>query len=223
MLKKLFKDKKTRYRNLILVTLPFVLLIGVFGYLSADALSTLIGGVTGNTNVASDSIDSMDYHLINGATDLQKDLFKELNKAVESGESAEIAKSVVENFVADFYTWTNKAGQNDVGGMYYVYSPNKNNIYNQARNQFYKYVSTYINEYGQDNILEVASVEAEVSDEAREYTIGDMTYESYYVTCNWTYVDHKHFNEKDYYTKEYFEVIKNADGRFEIVQAYGDY
>lgn len=222
MLKKIFKDKKTRYRNLTLVIIPFVLLIGVFGYLSADSISSLIGGVTGESTKASDSIDSMDYHLIRGATSLQKDLFKELDKAVKAGEDAEIAKLVAENFVADFYTWTNKAGQFDVGGMYYVYSPNKTNIYNQARNQFYKYVSTYIDEYGQDNILEVASIEAEIGEEPFDYSIDGNTYEAYGVTCNWTYVNNKGFTEREYRTKEYFTVIKNETGRFEIVQAYGD-
>lgn len=218
---KLFRDKKTRYRNIVLVILPFILLIGVFGYLSADSMMSLIGGISGS-NAAISSIDSMDYHLIKGATDLQKDLFKELDKAVEDGDDLEIAKLVAENYVADFYTWTNKAGQYDVGGMYYVYSPQKNNIYNKARNQFYKYVSTYIEEYGQDNILEVASVEATGTKEDNQLEIDGNLYDSYYITCNWTYVDNKDFTEREYKTEEHFNVIKNNDGRFEIVRAYGD-
>ena len=222
MINKLFRDKKKRYRNLILVLLPLILLIGIFGYLSADSIMSLIGGITGNSNMAIGSIDSMDYHLIKGATDLQKDLFRDLDKAVKNEDDKEIAALVVENFVADFYTWTNKAGQYDVGGMYYVYSPQKNIIYNQARNQFYKYVSKYIEEYGQENVLEVATVEAVCGDEIKEYTIDGKTYQSYYVECNWTYVDNENFTEREYRTKEYFKVIKNDVGRFEIVQAYGD-
>lgn len=222
MINKLFKDKKRRYKNLILIILPFVLLIGIFGYLSADSIMSLIGGVSGNSNSTTSSIDSMDYHLLKGATDLQKDLFKDLDHAIKDGEKSEIAKLVAENYVADFYTWTNKAGQFDVGGMYYVYSPQKTAIYNKARNEFYKYVSKYIEEYGQKNILEVASVEAECDEQSEPYELDGKTYESYFVTCNWTYVDHKDFTEREYRTKEYFNVIVNENGRFEIVQAYGD-
>ena len=222
MIKKLFKDKKYRYRNLILILIPFVLIIGLFCYVSVDSIRTITNTITNKGGQVSESIEEYDYHLINGATDLQKDLFKELGKAVKSEDDRETAMAVAKNFVADFYTWTNKAGQYDVGGMYYVFSPQKSTIYSQARNQFYKYVSTYIEEYGQDNILEVETVEADCGDGPMKYEFGGVTYDAYAVTCNWTYVNHKNFTEKEYRTKEYFTVIKNADGRFEIVQAYGD-
>ena len=222
MIKKLFKDKKYRYRNLILIILPFALLVAFFGYMSADSISSLIGGATSGNKNASSSIESMDYHLINGATNLQKDLFKDLEKAVKSEDDLAIAEAVAKNFVADFYTWTNKAGQFDVGGMYYVYSPQKNTIYNQARNQFYNYVSKYIEKYGQKNILEVSSVEATATKEDEQYSIDGNSYDSYYVTCKWTYVDNKGFTEREYKTEEHFNIIKNNDGRFEIVKAYGD-
>lgn len=222
MLNKLFKNKKNRYKNLILILLPFVILLSVLLCISYNSVKSLSGIKDGSNNKISASIDSMDYHLINNATDLQKDLFKELNKAVKDADDKAIATLVAENFVADFYTWTNKAGQFDVGGLYYVYSPQKTTIYNQARNQFYRYVSKYIEKYGQKNILEVKNVEAQCSDDVSKYEIDGESFDAYYVECNWSYVDHKDFTEKEYRTKEYFTIIKNADGRFEIVQAYGD-
>ena len=224
MFKKLFKDKKVRYRNLVLLIVPFIIVIGVFAYTSFSSIMSILGMATGTQAI--NSIESMDYHLRGNATGLQKDLFKELANAVEKNEEGEkdfeIAELVVKNYVADFYTWSNKNGSYDIGGMYYIYSPSKGNVFNQARNTFYKYVSHYINEYGRENLLEVETIETEVSEETFTYEINGNKYESYYVVANWTYVDHDGFNENKYRTKEYFSVIKNDDGRFEIVQAYGD-
>lgn len=224
MFKKLFKDKKVRYRNLVLLIVPFIVVIAIFAYTSFSSIMSIVGMTTGTQAI--NSIESMDYHLRGNATDLQKDLFKELANAVEKNEEGEndfeIAELVVKNYIADFYTWSNKSGSYDVGGMYYVYSPSRTNIYDRARDNYYKYVSYYINENGQENLLEVESIETEVSDVVGTYTIDGKEYSSYYVISNWNYVDKTNFDEKKYVNKEYFNVIKNDDGRFEIVQAYGD-
>lgn len=224
MLKKLFKDKKKRYRNLILVILPFVILIGVFSFVAYSSASSLAtGGSTGFSN----SIDTMDYHLRNNATDIQEEYFRELSELcsadAETKDKAEIARSVVKNFIADFYTWTNKAGSYDVGGLYYVHSPSKVSIMTNARDGFYKYVTNYIEEYGSENLLEVASVDEITGGESvGEYEYNGVTYDAYYFHATWTYVDHDGFDESKYATSENFLVIENEDGRFEIVQAYGD-
>ncbi len=231
-MKKLFKNPKTRTRNLILVLLPFVILAGICGFIAFKSVKSMSDNASGtSTEAYKDSIDSMDYHLRSNATKLQTELFKDLSKAVESGDEFEIAKLVAENYVADFYTWTNKNGTYDVGGMYYVYSPQKTTIYAQARNTYYKYVSFYINTFGNDELLEVDSIDAEVGDSAKSYEYNGKTYTAYEVTCNWTYKNEDTFKdvskvtEKEatpFVTKEYFLIIKNEDGRFEIVQAYGD-
>ena len=77
MINKLFKDKKKRYLNLVLILLPFVILMGIFGFAafkSAKGISNNVGGEVAFSN----SIDTMDYHLRANATDYQKELFKEL-------------------------------------------------------------------------------------------------------------------------------------------------
>ena len=231
-MKKLFKNPKTRTRNLILVILPFVILAGICGFIAFKSVKSMSDNAAGtSTEAYKDSVDSMDYHLRSNATKLQTELFKELSKAVESGDKFEIAKLVAENYVADFYTWTNKDGTYDVGGMYYVYSPQKTTIYAQARNTYYKYVSFYINTFGSDKLLEVESVDAEVGDSAKAYEYNGKSYTSYEVTCAWTYKNIETFKDVSkvtegeatpFVTKEYFLIIENEDGRFEIVQAYGD-
>ena len=224
MLKKYFNNPKTRYRNLALIILPFILLIGLFGFIAFSSAKGLLGG-----SKLAYSIDSMDYHLRSNATDYQKELFKELSKLCAVEEEAEkdklaIASSVVENYIADFYTWTNKAGSYDVGGLYYVHSPSKGNIYAKARDKFYKYVTHYINEYSSEVLLEVEedSIVIEGSKTKDPYVYNGNNYDAYYFHASWNYVDHEGFNEKTYKSSENFLVIENEDGRFEIVQAYGD-
>lgn len=223
MLKKLFKNKKKRYRNLVLVILPFVILIGVFSFVAYSSAASLTGN--GSSGFSS-SIDTMDYHLRNNATSIQKEYFKELSdlcaESADNRDKTAIASSVVKNFIADFYTWTNKAGSYDVGGLYYVHSPSKTNIMINVRDNFYRYLTNYIEEYGSENLLEVESVEVEGGKTDDKYTYNDKEYESYYFHATWTYVDHDDFDESNYKTAENFLVIENEDGRFEIVQAYGD-
>ncbi len=236
-MKKLFKNPKTRTRNLILVILPFVILAGICGFITFKSIKSMSNNASGtSTEAYKDSIDSMDYHLRSNATKLQTELFKELTKAVDSGDKFEIAKLVAENYVADFYTWTNKDGTYDIGGMYYVYSPQKTTIYAQARNTYYRYLTYYINTYGSENLLEVDSIDAEVDTNSNTYEYDGKTYTSYFVTCTWTYKNEDTFKDlnlqgyadsveedmRTFVNKEYFLIIENEDGRFEIVQAYGD-
>ena len=218
----LFKNPKTRLRNLIIIISFFVLLAVFFVIFSINSLSTTLDAATNDTIDVSEKyvIRSMDYHLRNNATAFQEELFSELKDCIENGSREEIAKSVAENFVADFYTWTNKSGLYDVGGMCYIYGPNKNNMCFQARDYFYHYLNYYIDEYGQSNLLEVESIDSSV--EKREsYAYENSEYDAYFVICNWAYKDNAKFPTDGYYTREYFTVIDH-NGRFEIVEAYGD-
>ena len=228
-MKNIFKNPKTRKRNLILAILPFVILAGICGFIAFKSVSSISGNAQGNSKDSyKDSIDSMDYHLRSNATKYQTELFKDLTKVVEDGsDKYEIARLVAENYVADFYTWSNKDGTYDVGGMYYVYSPQKTAIYTQARNTYYKYVTYYINQFGAKNLLEVENITSTLGDKEGSYEFEGKKYDSYFVTCEWTYKNEDTFKDINmksgdgFVKKEYFTIIEK-DGRFEIVQAYGD-
>ena len=228
-MKKLFKNPKTRKRNLILAILPFVIVAGICGFIAFKSVSSISGNAQGTSKDSyKDSIDSMDYHLRSNATKYQTEHFKDLTKAVEDGsDKYEIARLVAENYVADFYTWSNKDGTYDVGGMYYVYSPQKTTIYTQARNTYYKYVSYYINQFGAKNLLEVENITSTLGDKVGTYEFEGKKYDSYFVTCEWTYKNEDTFKDismksgDGFAKKGYFTIIEK-DGRFEIVQAYGD-
>ena len=242
----LFEDKKKRYLYMLLFMLPFVVAIGIFGFITYKEAKSLLSLATGDTEIKVDyQISSMNYVLRDNATDVQIEYFNELKDAIENnvGSDAEAAGLVCKNFVADFYTWSNKQGQYDVGGLYYIYSGKneadnyKNQLYLQARDGFYKYLNNYISEYGSANLLEVETVEVVKAQECKDaYQVYERTgwiaidedtneevyefvdYEAYEVTCSWAYKQNDKFDTSKYPKKGNFVVILR-DGRFEIVEA----
>lgn len=233
---KLFGNKRVRYRNLILIILPFLLLCGFFGFISYKSAKSLVPSEDSESDYKY-SIESMNYYLRPNATKLQVDYFHELQDLVNDGASnAEIAACVAKNYIADFYTWTNKSGSYDIGGMHYVYSPQKVNIITHCRDSYYKYLTFYINTFGQENMLEVTDVEAVVGETPTTYEIDGKQYEAYYVTCDWTYKNAETFKDilitisnqfetktiDTFITKVFLTIILNENGRFEIVEAIGE-
>lgn len=226
LLNKYFADKKKRPIATLIVILPFIIVMVIFGVGIFNQAKDLIGlaidnGPT-NTNSAY-SINDNSFVLRDSATEIQKQYFAELKDMYENKESVATAQdkviSTVKNYVADFYTWSNKLGQYDVGGMYYVYDPQRETIYIQARDQFYKYLNNYINDYGVENLLEVESVEATVNGSEFKFSIDEQEYSAYKVTANWTYIQKEsNFSTSKYDTKAYFVVINNNE-RYEIIYA----
>ena len=218
---KYFGDKKKRPLATLIVILPFLILIGIFGFKIYQQAKTMIGlasddgGAVAISNAF--SINDNSFVLRDNATDVQKEYFAELKNLYENaGTAEEKAMSTVKNFVADFYTWSNKAGQYDVGGMYYVYAPQRKTIYIQARDQFYKYINNYINQYGKDALLEVESVETTLNGGEFEFDFDEQELSAYKVTATWTYVQKEGgFSTSGYETKAYFVVVNNNE-RFEI-------
>ena len=87
-------------------------------------------------------------------------------------------------------------------------------------------------------MLEVTNVETEVDPNPKVYSLDGKDYECYSVFCRWEYKNEDTFegmnitspNDEgtlwhyvDFATHESFNVIKDEDGRFEIVDAIGDY
>ena len=225
--------------------IPIIVIMCFFGYRAyKDAMSilSLVKDNGAETLVKDDhKITSMNYLLRDNETELQLDLFTQLKNAVEGNAEGiteeQIAELVVMNHVADFYTWTNKLGQYDIGGMYYIPEYSRENAYLKARDGFYQYLNEYIDKYGSENLLEVASVEAsavksdtftykqivkyynlEDDNDFNEYTREDIyKYPSYNVTCKWTYKTDGTFSTSKYPTTQKFKVIYNKDAnRYEI-------
>lgn len=162
------------------------------------------------------------YEISSNATEYQKLIFTELSDVIENeGTPQEYAGSVVKNYVADFYTWSNKKGTYDIGGMQYVYQPEIVNIYNYAKDFFYRDLSYNIQTIGVENLLEVENVEITFSDFNAEIEYNGQMYQSFYVTANWTYVQKEGFDTTGYQTSGEFSLI-DRDGKIEIYRYYGE-
>lgn len=236
--KALFEDKNKRALYVILFILPFLIAIGIFGFVAFKEAKNLIELVQGSSEVSNAyKIESRNYVLRDNATEYQQELFAELKNAieVENADEETIAKLVCENFVADFYTWTNKQGQFDIGGMNYLYVRDyvdgthfKENVYAKARDTFYKYLSNYINTYGASDLLEVENiqvtnckksniilnehVENRQDEEGEWYDYReDHNLDVYQITCMWTYKQTQKFDTSKYATKMNFAVL--GDGQ----------
>jgi len=217
-MKKLFRDKKNRRRNLALVLIPLIVLVVIFGILAFNSAKGIVSSISGSSSY-SNSIESYDYHLRNNPTDLQKQLFSDLKDECNKSEpdEKEIAVLVCKNFVADFYTWSNKNGTTDVGGMEYIHKPTRRYVLLQARRYIYQHLNEYIEQYGSDKLLEVENINVTWADKS-SIEINGKTYDSYNIGLNWSYkAKSGGFDTSKYAKSSGFTVYKNDDGRFEIL------
>lgn len=212
--------RKVKYSRLLIVILPFILLTGVLGCFAIGGIKELLS--SGSRTTYANAIESKEIYLRSNATTLQKELFNNLVNSYKKNDNGEkIAIATVENFVADFYTWTNKQGNYDVGGMYYIYDSKREDFYNYARDTFYKYVATYLDEYN-GQILEVESIlDTQGSLVRTLYEIDGKTYSTYLVTCKWSYKTQDQFKTSKYPTLSNFLVIyDDVKDKYEIVEIY---
>lgn len=223
-IKLLLQDKKKRHLVTLCFILPFLIVIGIFGFkIYKEAKSIMaLAGETGTEAVSSNYSIKMNegkYVLRDNATDIQKTYFGDLKKNYEKNEGTaeDKAANTVKCFVADFFTFSNKVGQYDVGGTQFVFEPQRKNTYIKARDQFYKYLTTYIDKYGADVLLEVESVNATATELPVVYEYEGSGYGAFKVTADWTYVlKDGGFDTSKFDKRANFLVVENGE-KFEIV------
>lgn len=160
------------------------------------------------------------YRSSTTATEYQKEIFKQLDLNLKEGVDAKlIAADIVSNYVADFYTWSNKKGTYDVGGMQYIYQPEIINTYIYAKESYYKDLSHYVDVYGQASLPEVESVTITFSDYNVPVEYNGETYVSFYVTATWTYVAKEGFDTSNLQTSGEFSLVER-NNQIEIYRYY---
>lgn len=203
--------KQLKLAAVILTVVLLLIVCGLFAYimLNGDGDQTINVG------------EEINYKLNSKATDVQKAYFEELKLALNEPTTTPdvVAGIIVKNFIADFYTWSNKQGSFDVGGLQYVYAPNTLYIQTEAKAFFYKDLSHYMNEYGSENLLKVSSINIKYVDPESNFVVGDTSYPSYYVAAEWTYEPNTVFSPEGFQTKAYFSVMVN-NGQFQIYRYF---
>lgn len=131
------------------------------------------------------------YSAPNNPTVYQIEKYNELSTVLSENETdVEIAKAVAVAFAADFYTFSNKTGENDIGGINYFPSEKREAAKNYITFYYYKNYNSIKNQYGEEslpcvkNIVAVEPLESQFTDEEAEHT-----YPSYEVRLNITYED----------------------------------
>ena len=158
------------------------------------------------------------YVIGNNSTSVNKEYFKELNSALEAQDSSETAKAVVKCFITEYYTWTNKDGNYDIGGMQYIFAPKKADFETYSLWNFYEDMDLYIVRYGRNKLIEVSGVQADTPVSC-EFTVenGDekQTFPAYEVHASWTYDRATSMDTQDLQKEAVFTVAENQ-GRWEI-------
>jgi len=157
-----------RISAILLVTLLvsgglFVLQIGmVFGRNSEDEV------VENCLQVEQEKIDELPdvagYILRSNSTEHQLELFEKLVNAhhqfFETSSDEDLknyAAAIVRNFVADFFTLSNKKNRPDVGGLQFFSDEVVDNFRSFAIDEFYLYLNQYIEMFGSESLPTVAS------------------------------------------------------------------
>ena len=177
-------------------------------------------GMTSNTG---QSMKNEVYIIGNNPTDIEKEYFQKLTDALKGGDPKEIAEAVVYNFVTDYFTWTNKDGNYEVGGLQYIFAEKYSKF--EEWNRWYPYgdMDLFIAQYGRDKLIQVK----EITTEAETFRTDDFTVESvdpsvtlpcYQVQVKWTYEDTP-VDTSLFPNRMRFQVVDH-NGRFEIVEFY---
>jgi hypothetical protein len=222
---KVVRKKKSRLNGylilVILATSLITVLLFSFNIFKVASKTTTAEGTT--LEVDSSSKISNDKYIIgNNPTELLRENFKELTSALKEKDPYVIAEYVARCFVIDHFTWTNKDGNYEVGGLQYIYGPKFTSFSDEARYGFYSDLDLYISQFGRENLLQVESVESHPALDAGIYKVGEEEYTSYYLDVTWTYKKSSKINVDEFQKIGHFTIVDN-NGRFEIVSMYDDW
>ena len=223
------KRKHNKINNYLMLVLLGISAITIIALIVNTVRVVMASGTdTGGTenSMSSDTGNSMKndlYRIGNNPTDVEKEYFQKLTDAIKGGNSEEIAEAVVYNFVSDYFTWTNKDGNYEVGGLQYIYAEKYTKF--EEWNRWYNYsnLDLFISQYGRENLIQVKEITTEVPTfRTDDFTVNSVdpaqTYPCYQVQVKWTYeptaVDLTEFPDR-----MRFQVVDH-DGRFEITEFY---
>jgi len=119
------------------------------------------------------------YYLRNNATEYQVTLFGALLTAhqrhnIEQTDerSLDYATVIAQNFIADFFTLTNKDSRSDVGGVQFVAEDVRANFQTYAVDNFYLYLNHHIERFGMEALPEIVDITVDNVDFKMRYDDG---------------------------------------------------
>ncbi len=153
----IMKNKKQK-NIMVFITVALAIAVGVIsGYFFLKGNEEKPGKVP----LVQQKEDVMSYPRSDEETDLMEDIYDNLLLAIEAKDDAKIQEYVAAYFVADFFTWTNKSGREDVGGLTYVLPDARIDFGKYATNYYYVNFDEHLETYGQKGLPEVESYTVE--------------------------------------------------------------
>ena len=215
------KKKKTKVNTILLCVMLAVMAV------SAGALGWNMYKINSSAEDTDNDIkedkedkpsDSM-YIIGKDPISIGKTYFEELNKAVDSGDHVQISSALVKCFVTEYYTWTNKQGNFDIGGIQYIFTDRQSDFASYTRNDYYADMDLYISQLGSKNLMQVSEVTVTDAVESEDMVVlntagEEVTYPCVTVTAQWSY-ESCSMDLSAAQTGGVFQVV-NHDGRMEI-------
>lgn len=217
------KNHDQKKANVLLI----LLLIAMLAVIISSALNIYnvrSSATADDDTIKSDTISNKyinDYYSIgNNATDINKKYFLELNDAVAANDPQLIAQDVVKCFITEYYTWTNKDGNYDVGGMQYIFTDRQSDFSTYSRDNFYSEMDNYLAQNDRSSLMQVKDVTITSCTETPAVTVLDasgnqVSYSGYSVSASWTYEDGSVVDTSALQSAAVFTVV-NHNGRMEI-------
>lgn len=208
--------KKSRFFMKYIAFMSVVLLL-VGGYFSVRAIL-----LDRKVDVVGVDQHNLYYSLRKNGTDYQKAIYTQLSDAFDQEVINEEAISglVVQNFVADFYTWINKLRFNDVGGLQFLHNDVEGWVNAQALETFYNDMNYYLQNGGLEDTLEVSRVDVSVV--KSEFEMGEddeiTKVPSYVVNASWSYLPSSKISVDEFQSSAVFTLIADDEGLFTIVE-----
>jgi hypothetical protein len=201
----------------------FIIITVIVTGLAAGAMVFLYSSQNRQNPTSSVVFSNELYTLRGRPTDFQKALFRELTAAVEKRDrnDLEVVTLVAKNFVADYFTWSNKVGPFDVGGLDFVYGLENLNFRATSREYFNTYMYTYLEKGIRiQDLIEVIEIETPGADFAAPYFYYDQELPAFYIELSWKYKENDVIDTSIFQTWAAMTIIVTEEGRFEIVRFY---
>lgn len=228
------KNKRSMNTNNLMVILLAVTAIvisvamgfNIYNVVSKDS------GTDNTVNKVSNEYSNDKYTIGNNPTAINKTYFKELNSALKEKDDVKIAESLSKVFVTEYYTWTNKDGNYDIGGIQYIYKPKQSNFETYTLNNFYSDLDLYLTQVDRSDLIEVKEVTVNSSTEGKYGVQTDSSQvdedgnpvltelDSVDVNVSWTYQNSNTLDTSAFQSSATIHVVNN-DGRWEIAGIEG--
>ncbi len=232
------KKKKIKVNGVLslMLIITAICIAVAFGFNIFNIMSNKSGsGETVETETVDNEYSNDYYSIGNNPTDINKTYFKELNDALDgktltdengneyTGDEA-IAETVVKNFICQYYTWTNKDGNYDIGGMQYIFTQKQSDFETYTLYNFYQDMDLYLSQDGRDSLIQVKDVTinsvSKVDDYTVTYTDENSAEQTVALSCvdvsaSWNYESDTKMSTSDIQSSATFHVVNN-NGRWEI-------